>query len=144
MPPAASLALPAIVQVCILKFSFRSNQIPSQRVAPLSGGGMISSAPSGVWIVQIGLFLFRLLEKCWSSVLARLDLDTALGRPLWAETGPAHGRAVGVLTLPGGLLRALTACPVGKNGRPRAVKQSKQEGTRDMHYLCSFWLYFWV
>ena len=75
---------------------------------------------------------------------ARIDLDTALGRPLWAETGPAHGRAVGVLTLPGGLLRALTACPVGKTGRPRAVKQSKQEGTRDMHYLCSFWLYFLV
>ncbi|OJJ80454.1 uncharacterized protein ASPGLDRAFT_51685 [Aspergillus glaucus CBS 516.65] len=52
MPLPASLALVASVCVWILNFSFRSNQIPSQRVASLSGGGLISTAPSGDWIVQ--------------------------------------------------------------------------------------------
>lgn len=56
----------------------------------------------------------------------RIDLDTALGGPKGAEPGPDHGRAAGGFTLPGGLLRALSACPAGRNGRPtgRQIRQT--------------------
>ena len=45
------------------------------------------------------------------------------------DLGTAHGRAVGSLPLPGGLQRALCACPAGINGHPAAGQTVQTWGT---------------
>jgi len=60
----------ARVLQCLLKLSLQSNQMPSQRVAPLRGGGSILCMPfgGGGRIKHVGFGCLAPRVKCCSSV----------------------------------------------------------------------------